>query len=680
MSKTDSNPLLDAEILPDFTQLQAAHIEPAIDRIIADYRALVVDLSELANPDFESFVRPMEEASDRLHRMWSPVSHLNAVRDSEALRSAYDGVLPKLTEIGTELGQNPKLLAQYQKIRDAASFANLSIEQQRVIDNAIRDFELAGVSLADKDKQRVADINRELADLSNRFSKNVLDATLAWNMDVSDENRLKGLPESDLQRARRSAEDAGLSGYRFSLQAPSYISVVTHVEDRELRRRMYEAYVTRASDQGPVPDKFDNSEIIAEVLRLRSELAGLIGFDNFADYSLATKMARTPDEVVNFLLELSQRSRPSAMKDFKELADFARQRFDIERLEAWDMAFVSEQLRREKFDFDQELVRPWFPVDKVLSGLFEVAQRLFSVEVIELEPASSWHEDVRYFEIKDLDGTHRGAFYIDLYARDHKRGGAWIAPAVTRRQSATVSQTPVAFLTCNFSPAVADNPVLLRHGEVITLFHEFGHGLHHMLTRVDCAAVSGISGVEWDAVELPSQFLENWCWNPESLRVIARHHESGEPLPEDLLQRMLDARNFQSGLQMLRQIEFALFDMRLHSDVSNNTAAAVQNVLDQVRNDVSVAPTPEFNRFQNGFSHIFAGGYAAGYYSYKWAEVLSADAFSLFEERGVFDQQTGQAFCSAILEKGGSRDAMDLFVDFRGREPDVEALLRHSGL
>jgi len=680
MTETDNNPLLGADILPDFSQLEPLHIEPAIDRIIADYRSLVTELSELANPDFDNFVRPMEEASDRLHRAWSPISHLNAVRDSESLRDAYDSVLPKLTEIGTELSQNPHLLAQYQTIRDAESFASLTVEQRRVIDNAIRDFKLAGVNLQAAQKQRVAEINQELAELSNRFSKNVLDATLSWNLDVTDENRLRGLPESDLQRARQSAEDAGIDGFRFSLQAPSYIAVVTHVEDRQLRRQMYEAYVTRASDQGPVPDKYDNGELMGEILGLRAELAGLLGFENYADYSLATKMARTPDEVIDFLLELSARSRPSAEKDFAELAAFARQHFAIEQLEAWDLAFVSERLRREKFDFDQELVRPYFPVDKVLTGLFEVARRLFSVDVIELRPSSSWHEDVRYFEIKDSDGTHRGAFYVDLYAREHKRGGAWLAPAVSRRLTASSRQTPIAFLTCNFSPAVAGKPVLLRHEEVTTLFHEFGHGLHHMLTKVDCAAVSGIAGVEWDAVELPSQFMENWCWDPQSLRVIASHYESGEPLPEDLLQRMLDARNFQSGLQMLRQIEFALFDMRMHRDLSHGTASAIQSILDQVRDEVAISPTPVFNRFQNGFSHIFAGGYAAGYYSYKWAEVLSADAFSLFEERGIFDEQTGKAFCSAILEKGGSRDAMELFVDFRGREPDVEALLRHSGL
>lgn len=680
VESSEQNPLLITETLANFNQLEVEHIEPALDRIIADYRRLVPALCDIPVPDYQNFVLPLEDASDRLHRMWSSVAHLNAVRDSEALRAVYDIALPKLSEFSTELGQNADLLKQYQRIRESGAFNDLSLAQRRVVDNAIRDFRLAGVNLPDADKARVAELNQRLADLSNTFGKNVLDATLAWHLDVTDESRLTGLPPSELAAARQSAEAADIDGFRFPLQAPSYIAVMTHVEDRELRRQMYEAYVTRASDQGPGAGRFDNSDVMFEILKARNELSNLLGFSSYADYSLATKMARTPDEVVKFLSELGERSRPSAEQDFAEVQQFAQAHCGIESLEAWDLAFVSERLRRQKFDYDQEQVRPFFPVDRVLDGLFDVATRLFDVEVKEQTPPSRWHDDVRYFEISDVGGAHRGAFYIDLYSRQHKRGGAWLTPAVTRRASGSHVQTPIAFLTCNFSPPVDDQPVLLRHEEVTTLFHEFGHGLHHMLTKVDCAAVSGISGVEWDAVELPSQFLENWCWSSESLRSISGHFETGEVLPEDMLTRMQRARNFQSGLQMLRQLEFSLFDMRLHCQPVADKAQAIQATLDDIRSQIAVIPSPEFNRFQHGFSHIFAGGYAAGYYSYKWAEVLSADAFGLFEEKGIFDKDSGRAFREKILEKGGSEDALALFVNFRGREPNVEALLRQSGL
>lgn len=679
-SPAQDNPLLALSALVDFGRFEPEQVEPALDQILADYRQLVAALLRIEHPDYQNFILPLETASDRLHRMWASVSHLNSVCDSEPLRAAYDLALPKLTEFSTELGQNPQLLGGYQKIRDASSFSNLSTARKRVVDNAIRDFQLAGVNLADNEKQRVAEINQRLAECSNKFSKNVLDATLAWSLDVEDDARLAGLPESELAAARQTAEAAGVAGYRFSLQAPSFIAVMTYVEDRDLRRQMYEAFVTRASDQGPNGGQFDNGDVMADILELRAELAQLLGFDTYAEYSLATKMARTPDEVTKFLTELSERSRPSAEQDFAELTQFARDDVGIDELEAWDLTFVSERFRKLRFDFDQQQVRPYFPIDRVLTGLFEVTARLFDVKVEERPAPSKWHDDVRYFEIKDSDGGHRGAFYIDLYARANKRGGAWLSPAVTRFVTRDSVQTPIAFVTCNFSPAVDGQSALLRHEEVTTLFHEFGHGLHHMLTRVDCAAVSGISGVEWDAVELPSQFLENWCWSSQSLRLISGHFETGDVLPDELLERMQRARNFQSGLQMLRQIEFALFDMRLHSHRGGIEPGFVQQTLDRIRDQIAVIPAPEFNRFQNGFSHIFAGGYAAGYYSYKWAEVLSADAFGLFEEKGIFDKETGRAFRERILEKGGSEDALDLFVDFRGREPSVEALLRQSGL
>ncbi len=677
---TANNPLLAVSALVDFGRFEPEQVAPALDSILAQYRELVAALVRMEQPDYQNFVLPLETASDQLHRMWASVSHLNAVCDSEPLRAAYDQALPKLTEFSTELSQNPQLLSAYQKIRDASSFDSLSQPQRRVVENAIRDFELSGVSLPDSEKQRVAEINQALAELSNRFSKNVLDATLAWSLDVEDEDRLTGLPPSELATARQSAADADIAGFRFTLQAPSFIAVMTYVEERGLRRQMYEAFVTRASDQGPTGGQFDNGAVMQDILRLRSELAQLLGFDTYAEYSLATKMARTPQQVTDFLVELSDRSRPSAERDFAELAEFARDELQIDQLQAWDLTFASERYRKQRFDFDQQQVRPYFPIDRVLTGLFEVTSRLFDVEVRECPPPSKWHDDVRYFEINDADGGHRGAFYIDLYARANKRGGAWLSPAVTRFATRDSVQTPIAFVTCNFSPAVEGQPALLRHEEVTTLFHEFGHGLHHMLTRIECAAVSGISGVEWDAVELPSQFLENWCWSSESLRLISAHFETGEPLPDELLERMQKARNFHSGLQMLRQIEFALFDMRLHSHRDEVDAGFVQRTLDEIRDQVAVIPTPAFNRFQNGFSHIFAGGYAAGYYSYKWAEVLSADAFGLFEEHGIFDKKTGRAFRERVLEKGGSQDALELFVDFRGREPSVEALLRQSGL
>jgi len=680
------NPLLDfAEPgragLPPFAAIRPEHIAPALDYILADNRkrrdAL---LAATRDYSWDNLAGPMEDLQERLQRVWGPVSHLNAVVNSEPLRAAYNAGVPRIAEYSAEIAQDERLYAAYKAIAARADYASLSPAQKKIIENTLRDFRLGGAELPPDRKARFKEIQKELSTLAARYSENVLDATQAWELVLTDSADVAGLPPSALAMARQTAEREGKKGWKFTLEAPSYIAFMTYADRRELRQRMYEAFVTRASDQGPNAGRFDNGELMVRIVKLRKEAAALLDYENYAQYALQTRMAKTVPQVLDFLHDLAAKARPAARRDLEMLKDYARAEHNVERLEAWDLAYYSEKLRQSRYAFSQEELRPYFPETRVVPGMFEVVKRLYGLDIRPVQGVETWHPDVRFYEIRDDAGEVRGRFYVDLYARPNKRGGAWMDDCLSRRRRNGDVQVPVAYLTCNFSSPVDGRPALFTHEEVNTLFHEFGHGLHHMLTRVDYLGVAGINGVAWDAVELPSQFMENWCWERESLDLISGHYETGEKLPEALYRKMHAARNFQSGMQFVRQLEFALFDMRLHSDYDPDGSKSVQQLLDEVREEVAVVVPPAFNRFQNSFSHIFAGGYAAGYYSYKWAEVLSADAFSKFEERGVFDSGTGREFLQHILEQGGTREPMELFVAFRGREPSIEPLLRHSGL
>ncbi|MCP5141034.1 MAG: oligopeptidase A [Gammaproteobacteria bacterium] len=677
-----TNPLRDMPGLPAFSSIQPEHIEAALDAQLAANRARLDELLKQPAHDFESLARPLMDMDEALSRLWSPVRHMNSVVNGEALRAAYNAGLPKLTDYGTEMGQNTRLFAAWKSLRGSAEYATLSDAQRKIVDDALRDFHLAGVDLPEADKARYKAISQRLSELGSKFDEHVLDATQAWSVTLTDLDRLAGLPDSARAAARQAAEQNGEEGWRFTLDFPSYIAVMTHADDRALRESMYTAFATRASDQGPDAGRFDNSALIDETLKLRHEAARLLGFDNYAQRSLARKMADSPAQVIGFLEDLAARSLPAARRELAEVTAFAAERGCAD-LQAWDIPYHSEKLRQQRYAISQEELRPYFPAPRVLDGLFQVVERLYDVRVTAVEGIDVWHPDVRFFEIRDrADGELRGQFYLDLYARQGKRGGAWMDVCRSRHHALgnTDVDAPVAYLTCNFGGPVGNRPALLTHDEVITLFHEFGHGLHHMLTRVEWQAVSGIHGVEWDAVELPSQFMENFCWQREALDLLAAHHETGAPLPDDLFERMQAARHFQSAMQMVRQLEFALFDLHIHMDPQALRGGQVMAILARVREQVAVVRPPAFNRFPHAFTHIFSGGYAAGYYSYKWAEVLSADAFAVFEEKGVFDRETGARFLHSVLEKGGSRPAMELFRDFRGREPEIDALLRHSGL
>ena len=629
---------------------------------------------------WDNFVQPLEDINEGLSKTWSPVSHLNAVKDSEALRREYETCLPKLSAYHADLGQNEKLYLGFKRIKEGAEFESLCRAQRKIVDNALRDFRLMGVELPAAKKKRFKEIQERLSVLNNQFDRNVLDATSAWHLLITNSEELKGLPASALDMAKQLAKQNDQQGWRFTLDIPSYLPFIMYAEGRDLRKTMYEAYVTRASERGPNAGKYDNTDKIIEILKLRHEMARLLDFESYAELSLVPKMAESPQQVLDFLLDLSKRAKPVALQELGQLKDFSAEHLNIDEIEAWDLAYCSEKLKQSLFNFSDEDVRPYFPVDRVLGGMFDVVGRLYGLAIEPVRGVDVWDPQVQFYQIKDSAGEVRGQFYVDLYVRPHKRSGAWMDEFVSRKSDQKGVQAPVAYLTCNFSIPVGDKPALLTHEEVVTLFHEFGHGLHHMLTKVDYVGVSGINGVAWDAVELPSQFMENWCWQSESLNLIGGQYETGANLPDDLLQKMKRAKNFQSGLQMLRQLEFALFDMHLHHDFDAGGAKSVQALLDEVRRQTAVVFPPEYNRFQNSFSHIFAGGYAAGYYSYKWAEVLSADAFSLFEERGIFDQETGHSFLRNILETGGSVEPLEAFVSFRGREPKVDALLRQSGL
>jgi len=678
-----NNPLLINATLPLFSQIKPEHVEPAIDALLAEARAVVEEqLQTRKNYSWEKLIQPLDDVENKLHKAWSPVSHLNAVLNSEELRAAYNACLPKLSDYGTEMGQNKALFNAYRMIAKSSEFASFDVAQQKIIRNALRDFRLSGIDLTEAQKQRYKEIAQELSQFTSRFEENVLDATNAWSKLLTHQSDLAGLPESALAQAKQAAESRGEEGWMISLQFPSYLAIMTYCDDWNLRREHYEAFVTRASDQGPqYPDKdFDNTPVMERILALRHEKAQLLGFDNYAELSLATKMANKPEEVMAFLEDLAAKSWRQARNDFIELKEFALEHYNFGDLEPWDIGYYSEKMRRHQYQLSQEEVKQYFPITRVLPGLFAIVEELYGLQIKEISDFDSYHPDARFFEIHDKDGQLRGQFYLDLYAREHKRGGAWMDDCVGRRKVDDVVQTPVAYLVCNFTPPTGDEPALLTHDEVTTLFHEFGHGLHHLLTQVDYSGVSGINGVEWDAVELPSQFMENWCWEKQALALISAHYQTGEPLPDSLFDKMIAAKNFQAGMQMARQLEFSLFDFRIYRDFDPEKGGRIYDTLDKVRSQVAVMPAAPFNRFAHSFSHIFAGGYAAGYYSYKWAEVLSSDAFSLFEENGIFDAETGQSFLHNILEKGGSEDAMSLFVKFRGRKPNIDALLRHNGI
>ncbi|MCP3663481.1 MAG: oligopeptidase A [Gammaproteobacteria bacterium] len=674
-----SNPLLGLQGLPPFSKIKPEHIEPAIDQLLAENRATVERLLD-NREDFswDNLIAPLARMEDRLSRAWSPVGHMNSVVNSDELRDAYNACLPKLSEYATEMGQNSKLFAAYKTVIEKDN--KLDEIQQKILTDALRDFRLSGIDLPEEKKRRFKAINQQLSQLSSSYSDNLLDATSAWSKLISDERQLAGLPDSALALVKQAAEQRDQQGWLLTLEFPSYIPVMTYADSRELRQELYLAYSTRASDQGPNAGKWDNSEIMDQLLALRHEKAQLLGFANYAERSLATKMAPSTDAVVQFLDDLAERSLKQAKLELDELTDFAKMEYGIDNLEAWDIGYYSEKLRQNRYQITQEELKPYFPETRVVPGLFSVVQRLYGIEIKQIDDIDTWHPDVRFYEIRDNSSQIRGHFYLDLYARQKKRGGAWMDECINRLVEGDQIQTPVAYLTCNFSPPVGDQPALFTHDEVETLFHEFGHGLHHLLTQVNYADVAGINGVEWDAVELPSQFMENWCWGREALALFSGHFKSGEPLPDSMFDKMKAAKNFQSGMQMVRQLEFSLFDFRIHQEYDPAKKGKIYDILNQVRQQVAVVRPPAFNRFAHGFSHIFAGGYAAGYYSYKWAEVLSADAYSLFEERGLFDTETGDSFLHNILEKGGSKEAMTLFKNFRGREPEIDALLRHSGI
>ncbi len=669
------NPLLHFSGLPHFDQIKPEHVSPAITQLLEESRALVAHLEgDTATPTWDSFVKPLEDAEEKLSRAWSQVSHMNSVVNTPELREAYNSNLTQLTAFYADLSQNEALYRRFKALRAQPEFEGLSSTRKKIIENELRDFRLGGAELPEDKKARFKAIQEELSALSSRFEENVMDCTDAFSLLVENASELMGIPDDVLQTARAAAEKEGKTGWKFTLHLPSYMPVLQYADNRALREKLYYAYATRASEFGK--PELDNTDLITKILALRHEAALLLGFNNYAEDSLATKMAETPAQVMDFLRSLAQRARPFAEKDMAELRDCAA-RHGIQDMQAWDVAYFSEKLREERYAFSDQKVKQYFPEAKVLAGLFRVISTLYGVKVQKAH-APLWHQDVGFYEIVSKTGELVGQFYLDLYARDKKRGGAWMDEAITRRRKAHGIETPVAYLTCNFSAPVGDKPALFTHDEVITLFHEFGHGLHHLLTKVEEYSVSGIKGVEWDAVELPSQFMENFCWEWDVLSHMTQHVDSGETLPRALYDKMVAAKNFQAGLQTLRQIEFSLFDMRLHAEYDSNRSAL--KLLREVRKEIAVVFPPDYNRFPNNFTHIFAGGYAAGYYSYKWAEVLSADAYSLFEENGILCEETGHRFWSEILAQGGSRSALESFVAFRGREPTIDALLRHNGM
>ncbi|PCJ45519.1 MAG: oligopeptidase A [Gammaproteobacteria bacterium] len=680
-----TNPLLEQTTLPAFSAIKPEHILVAVEQQIQEDRKYLEQiLKQVKQPTWDNMIAPLAEQADKLSKLFSPVSHLNAVVSNDQLREQHDACLPILADYYSEVGQNRALYDAYLEV---AKDAQLTATQQRIIEDETLGFRLAGVSLNEAEQGRFREIKSRLSELGSLFSNHVLDATMAWSKHFTDKSPLKGLPVSAIATAEQAAKEKHQQGYLLTLDIPCYMAVMTYADDSSLRQEMYRAHCTRASDQAPeAQGEWNNTPIIRETLALRHEMAGLLGYASYADYSLAMKMADDPAQVLDFLDKLADLSINKASAELEELTVFAHQLDQIEALNPWDVAYYSEKLREKKYDISEEELRPWFPEDQVLKGLFEITSRLYKVSFKERDEVDKWHKHVRFFDIFNEQGTQLGSFYLDLYARSHKRGGAWMDSCRDRsRRSQGELQLPVAYLTCNFTSPVGDKPALFTHDEVVTLFHEFGHGLHHLMTEIDEIQVSGINGVAWDAVELPSQFMENFCYEKESLLLIARHVETKEPLSDEVLERLNAARQFQAAMQMLRQLEFSLFDFKIHLDYQAENDNQFAEILKSVREKVAVIQPPSWNRFENGFSHIFAGGYAAGYYSYKWAEVLSADVWCFFEEQktpeqGIFNDNSGQRFLKTILSQGGSKKAMELFIDFRGREPSVEPLLVQQGI
>ena len=681
MKSNHANPILNVSQLPQFDAFHVEHIEPAIDQLLAENRAVMSELiSQAEPPTWQNFVEALEHIDNRFERVWGPIGHLDSVNNSDEWHAAYNACLEKVTEYYTEVGQNKGLFDKFTAIKNSADYLDYSIAQKKVIENALRNFQLSGIALPAEQQAEYQTISQKLSQLSSQFGNNVLKSTQAWSKNVLEESELAGLPESAMGLLQQLAQQKSLEGWLVTLDFPSYLAILTHADSRELRAEVYRAFATRASDQA-VNTTFDNTDLIEQIRLLRHQKANLLGFEQYADYSLATKMAESTEQVLGFLRDLAVKSKPQAEVELNTLRTFAKNELGIDDLQPWDVAYASENLKNKTLSLSQEKLRPYFPVTAVLAGLFNITETLFGVRVQEKKGVSSWHKEVRFFELMDDSGALIGQFYLDLYARENKRGGAWMDSAVSRwKHQGGKLQTPVAYLVCNFTPPVADKPACLTHDEVTTLFHEFGHGIHHLMTQMEHLDISGISGVPWDAVELPSQFMENFCWEREGLDLISAHIETGEPLPDALFDSLKNSRGFQSAMMMVRQIEFALMDFELHSFYSTEEKEDILDLAARIREEVSVIKPPEYARQLHSFSHIFAGGYAAGYFSYKWAEVLSADAFGLFEETGILNTQTGAKFKNTILAAGGSVDPMILFKSFRGREPQIEALLRHSGI
>ncbi len=666
--------------LPDFGSLEPSNIKTTLLGLLNRNRNEVKSLLKQKDFTWENLIIPLDKINDDISRFWSPIGHMNSVMNTDELRDAYDSCLEELSIYSTEMGQNAGLYEAIKSVLEKAKNKKLNATQIKILEDEVDGFKLSGVALPEKEKARYKEIKQKLSALTSKFEQNVLDATKAWSLHITDKNELAGLPDYAVSMAEAAAAQADKKGFMLNLQMPCYIAVMTYADNRELRQKMYTAFSTRASNQKNNKAEFNNDDVIAEILSLRQEAAKLLGFENYAERSIYTKMAKDTKTVQSFLLDLASKAKASAQKDLKELHEYAAKSLQGETLQPWDTAYYSEKLSIELYELSQEALKPYFPEHEVINGLFTIVNRLYGVTIKVSDEQSTYHKDVKFYDVYNQQDEKIAGFYFDLYARENKRGGAWMDVCLSRFKLSDALQLPVAYMTCNLTPPLDGKPALFTHDEVITLFHEFGHGLHHMLTEVDYPAVSGIAGVEWDAVELPSQFMENWAWEREALNLFAKHYETGESLPDDMYTKMIAGKNFQAAMQLLRQVEFSLFDLAIHANPKIESAKQVQETLDAVRNEVAVIKPPEWNRFQNGFSHIFAGGYAAGYYSYKWAEVLSADAFELFKEEGVFSEKAGKQFLQNILQKGGSEKAMELFIKFRGREPSIDALLKDTGL
>ncbi len=680
-TQSQDNPLLNISSLPNFELFHVKHIEPAITQLLDDNRAEIVRLVAMTEiPSWQNFIEPLEVIDNRFERVWGPIGHLDAVKNSDEWHKAYTTCLEWVTAYHTEVGQNPGLYTKFNAIADSLEFMNYSLAQKKVIENALRNFRLSGIALPAEQQSEYQNISQQLSQLSSQFSNNVLKSTQACSKHITDESLLKGLPNSAKGLLKQLAENRDLTGWCLTLDFPSYLAVMTHADNRDLRAEVYRAFTTRSSDKAH-NSEFDNSNNILKIRSLRHQKANLLGFDQYADYSLATKMADSSEQVLGFLRDLATKSKPQAEQELVTLTQFAKTELNIADFQPWDVTFASEKFKSKTLSLSQELLRPYFPVESALKGLFEITHRLFGIRIKARKDVPVWHPDVRFFELIADNDDVIGQFYLDLYARENKRGGAWMDSAISRwRHPQGVLQQPVAYLVCNFTPPLEGQAACLTHDELTTLFHEFGHGIHHLMTEMEQLDISGISGVPWDAVELPSQFMENFCWEKEGLALISSHIETGETLPDSLFESLKKSRGFQSAMMMVRQIEFSITDFEMHAFYNPEQVETVADLSQRIRQEIAVIMPPEYSRFMHSFSHIFAGGYAAGYFSYKWAEVLSADAFSLFEEEGILNPETGAKFKNIILAAGGSIDPMLLFKAFRGREPNIDALLRHSGI